>query len=74
VVLSHLLGQLVKLGLLGAPPAAGEGPCPDVPAGAQIAWINKRAGRVASMLSVPRFEGSAAATDLREAIRALKVV
>jgi transcriptional regulator with XRE-family HTH domain len=43
-----------------------------LPSDLQISWINKRAMRVASMLSVPRFEGSPAATDLKEAIGALK--
>ena len=43
-----------------------------LPRDAQISWINKRAHRVASMLSVPRYQGSPAATDLREAISALK--
>lgn len=42
-----------------------------LPSEDQISWINKRMDRIASMLSVPRFAGSAAATDLREAITAL---
>jgi transcriptional regulator with XRE-family HTH domain len=43
-----------------------------LPRDLQISWINKRAARVGSMLSVPRFQGSPAADDLREAIKALK--
>lgn len=43
-----------------------------LPAAAQISWINKRAHRIGSMLSAPRYAGSMAATDLREAIGALK--
>jgi hypothetical protein len=43
-----------------------------LPREAQISWISKRAGRIGSMLSTPRFQGSPAATDLREAIAALK--
>lgn len=42
-----------------------------LPAEAQISWINKRAGRVASMLSAPRYARSGAAGELREAINAL---
>lgn len=47
-------------------------PILSLPREAQISWISKRAGRVASMLGTPRFQGSPAATDLREAIAALK--
>ena len=36
-----------------------------------ISWMKNRSGRVASILSEPRFRGSAAAADLREAIDAL---
>lgn len=43
-----------------------------LPREAQISWISKRAERIGSMLSAPRFQGSPAATDLREAIAALK--
>ncbi|MFJ9012306.1 helix-turn-helix transcriptional regulator [Streptomyces canus] len=43
-----------------------------LPRESQISWIGKRADRVGSMLSTPRFQGSPAATDLREAIAALK--
>jgi triphosphoribosyl-dephospho-CoA synthetase len=43
-----------------------------LPREAQISWISKRAGRIGSMLSAPRFQGSPAAIDLREAIAALK--
>jgi hypothetical protein len=37
----------------------------------QISWINKRAHR-GSMLSVPRFQGSSAADELREGISVLR--
>lgn len=44
-----------------------------LPRESQISWISKRAARIGSMLSTPRFQGSPTATDLREAIAALKV-
>ncbi|UPZ27684.1 helix-turn-helix domain-containing protein [Streptomyces sp. LRE541] len=43
-----------------------------LPREAQISWISKRAARIGSMLSTPRFQDSPAAIDLREAIAALK--
>lgn len=52
--------------------AAAMAPILALPVEAQISWINKRARRVGSMLSVPRFQGSPAASDLKEAIDALE--
>lgn len=43
-----------------------------LPPEAQISWINKRAGRVASMLSAPEYATSTAATELRDAITGLE--
>lgn len=58
---------------LGEVEAAAEAMAPvlALPVEAQISWINKRAHRVGSMLSAPRFRHSHTATDLREAITAL---
>ncbi|MGW1492591.1 helix-turn-helix domain-containing protein [Streptomyces sp. NPDC002402] len=58
---------------LGEVEAAAEAMAPvlALPVDDQISWINKRAHRVGSMLSTPRYQGSPAAADLREAIGAL---
>lgn len=67
----YLATARVQLGDVEAA-AAAMAPILALPVDAQISWIGKRAGRVGSMLSVPRFQGSPAATELREAIHALK--
>ena len=62
---------LVQLGdVEGATEAMA--PILTLPREAQISWISKRADRVGSMLTAPKFQGSPIATDLREAIAALK--
>jgi transcriptional regulator with XRE-family HTH domain len=67
----YLATALVQLDDVEAATAA-MAPILALPREDQISWINKRAHRVASMLSVSRFHGSPAADDLREAISALK--
>ncbi|MDR3081492.1 MAG: helix-turn-helix domain-containing protein [Streptomyces sp.] len=66
----YVATALVQLGDVEAA-ADAMAPVLALPVDAQISWINKRAHRVGSILSAPRYKKSSAATDLREAITAL---
>ncbi|MGK5733313.1 helix-turn-helix domain-containing protein [Streptomyces sp. URMC 124] len=66
----YLATALVQLGEVEAA-AEAMAPVLELPTEAQISWINKRARRVASMLSAPRYRHSSAAEDLSSAISAL---
>ncbi|ONK09260.1 helix-turn-helix transcriptional regulator [Streptomyces sp. MP131-18] len=52
--------------------AAAMAPILTLPAEEQISWIVKRASRVEALLAAPRFRGSSAAVDLRQAIAAIR--